>query len=52
MSRSLLIALERFEMQVVVLSVAVISSALSMRIGGVIDPVALSNAAKIIWNLA
>ncbi len=35
-----------------VLSVALISSAVSMKIGGLIDPVILSNAANMIQNLS
>ncbi len=52
MSRRLSIALERFEIQVVALSMATISSTVSLRIGIVIDPVASLNAANMIWNLA
>ncbi len=51
-SRRLLMALECLEMQVVVLSVALISSAVSVRIGGLMWPVVLSRVAKMIWNLA
>ncbi len=52
MSRRLLIALERVEMQVVVLSVALISSTVSMRIGGLMWSAVLSKDAKMILNLA
>ncbi len=52
MSRRLSMALERLEIQVAVLSLAVISSVVSMRISGLMGPVALSNAAKIFWNQA
>ncbi len=45
-------ALERLEIQVDAMSVALISSAVSMRIGGVIDLVVPSNAAKLIQNSA
>ncbi len=45
-------ALERLVILIVVLSMALISSTESMRIGGLIDPVALSNVAKMIQNLA
>ncbi len=45
-------ALERLEMQVVALSVALISFAVSMRIGGLMWPVVLSKAVKMILNLA
>ncbi len=45
-------AVKRLEIYVVVLFVASISSTLSVRIVGLIDPVALSNAVKMIWNLA
>ncbi len=44
--------LERLEIGVVALSVAVISSAVSMRSGGLMNPVALSNAMKMIRNWA
>ncbi len=43
-------ALERLEIQVDALSVALISSAVSVRVGGVIDLVEPSNAAKMIPN--
>ncbi len=52
MSRWLSIALERFEIGVVALSVALISSAVSVSNGCVIDPMALLNVAKMIRNLA
>ncbi len=45
-------ALERLEMQVVALSVALISSTVSVRIGGLMWPVVLLRVAKMIWNLA
>ncbi len=45
-------ALERLEMQVVVLSVALISSVVSMRIGCLMELVLLLNAVKMIQNLA
>ncbi len=52
MSRRLSMALERLEIQVLALSVALISSVESMRISGLMDPVALSKAAKMIRNPA
>ncbi len=45
-------ALTRLEICVVALSIAPISSMMSVRISGLIDPVALSNATKMIQNLA
>ncbi len=39
-------------MQVVALSVALISCAVSMRIGGLMWPIVLTKVAKMIWNLA
>ncbi len=52
MSRRLSMALERLEIQVVALSIALISSTVSVRIGGLMDPVALLKAAKMIQSLA
>ncbi len=43
-------ALERLEIQVVALSMALISSAVSVRIGGLMDPVAYLKAVKMIQN--
>ncbi len=39
-------------MIVVALSVALISSVVSVKIGGLMDPMTLLKAAKMIWNLA
>ncbi len=52
LSRKLSIAQERFDTQVVALSVAPVASTVCVRIGGVIDPVALLNAVKMILDLA
>ncbi len=52
MSMRLLMVLERVEMQVVALSMALISSALSVRTGSLMWLVVLSKAAKMILNLA
>ncbi len=51
-SRRLLMALERLEIWVDALSVTLISSAVSMRIGGLMELVLLSNAVKMIQNFA
>ncbi len=50
--RGLFVNVERLEMRVVALSVALISSAVSMRIGGLMWPVVSLKVAKMIWNLA
>ncbi len=44
-------ALEKLEILVVVMSVELISSTVSMRIDGLIEPVILSKAAKMVPNL-
>ncbi len=44
--------LERLEIQVVALSVALISSTVSVRMGGLMELVVSLNAAKMIQNLA
>ncbi len=50
--RRLSTALERLEILVDALSVALISSAVSVRIGNLMELVLLSNAKKMIWNFA
>ncbi len=44
--------LARLEIQLVALSMALIASAVSVRIGGLMELVLSSNATKMIWNLA